>query len=153
MARCTSWRYTPLAGHSGHMPGKCRSCWAPCTEKIDERGGRCQACLQAILASPDHRIRRCLLDEPDLTEDVLELLAQDQYPLISFGAQQRLDGLSLSSAGADSDLDTDTGADDIAQDHSPPWGDLLADSTTPVSPPVPNQDSEMEDSVKSEPPP
>lgn len=89
MAKCISWRYTPTPQHSSHLPGTCRSCWAPCTARTDAKGRRCDKCLKAIIGCPDHRVRRALLSE-QLDRDTLTLLAQDQYPMIAFAAQQAL---------------------------------------------------------------
>lgn len=90
MARCTSWRYAAGTGHSGHLPGGCRDCWHPCRERVPRRGDRCAACLQALLICPDHRVRRALLQERDVPIEVLQALAQDQYPMIALAAQRML---------------------------------------------------------------
>lgn len=90
MAKCMSWRYTPTPQHASHLPGECRECWAPCTEKVADRGTRCEACLNAVLACPDHRVRRALLHEDDVDQQTLLMLAQDAYPMIAMAAKQKL---------------------------------------------------------------
>ncbi|TDP89533.1 hypothetical protein EDF62_3264 [Leucobacter luti] len=90
MAKCVSWRYTPTPQHASHLPGECRECWEPCTEKVVKKRSRCAGCTKAIIACPDHRVRRALLSEENLDRETVEMLAQDQYPMIAVAAQQML---------------------------------------------------------------
>lgn len=127
---CKSWRYHATSGHSGHLPGgKCRQCWTPCRSKLTKpewQAGkrRCEACVDAILQSPEIAVRRALVDEPDLDTSVLRVLVTDPNGPIALAAERALEARGLNTSPHDlADVprssESDRERSDVEAPHTP----------------------------------
>jgi hypothetical protein len=94
--RCRSWRYHVVPEHAGHQPGgKCRRCWTPCRTCLTKEQWaagtrRCEACVDALLQSPEVSVRRTLVEEPGQSEAVLRALLTDPNGPIALAAERAL---------------------------------------------------------------
>lgn len=87
---CRSWRPGRNRHDPGHPPGTCRACWSPCLRWTQDGQPRCPSCLDLLVAHPDRAVRIALANEPDLTQDVLLLLATDPDVLVRTAATNRV---------------------------------------------------------------
>lgn len=91
--RCKSWRYQPETdtSHVLHLPGKCRTCWQPCRNKLVKGVKRCDDCVRLLVSHPNVEVRFALLNEPQLQPVVLANLASDPDPVVAHSAKTLLE--------------------------------------------------------------
>lgn len=93
---CTSWRFVAVDGHKDHLPGECTKCWVACRNVIekDEWGAgirRCAECADSLVHCPILQVRKTLVEEEGISEDVLAALVTDSYGPVSMKARRLLD--------------------------------------------------------------
>lgn len=94
---CRSWRFVTVREHDNHsVPGECRECWVPCTNTLTREEyalgiRRCSECVQALMHCPIVAIRRALLDEPNVSDEILRALRTDPNGPISSLATRIID--------------------------------------------------------------
>ncbi|MGC0252674.1 hypothetical protein [Pseudactinotalea sp. Z1748] len=64
-------------------PGTNRKQWARCRNKVNKGQVRCHQCAMALVQHADVDVRRMLVQEQGLAEDVLEVLLVDPDFLVS----------------------------------------------------------------------
>ena len=93
---CTSWRFVTVDGHKDHLPGECSKCWIACgnvlTRELWAAGTRrCGQCADSLVHCPILQVRKSLVDEANVSEDVLAALITDSYGPVSMKARMLLD--------------------------------------------------------------
>lgn len=91
MARCKSW--TPVPGWDGPIdwpPSPRSKAWRICLNPVAPGQTRCPDCASILATHPDIRVRRALVNEPDLEQGTLQLLLADSEPDIAQTASRRL---------------------------------------------------------------
>lgn len=102
---CASWRYLGFEGHTHALPEQCVRCWRPCKnvlskEQWESGQRRCEDCVQSLVHCPIPAVRRALVEEENLPEDVLQVLVTDPNGPVSMKARRRLDALHSQRAAA-----------------------------------------------------
>lgn len=93
---CTSWRFVTVEGHKDHLPGDCAKCWVACRNVIakDEWAvgiRRCADCADSLVHCPILQVRKTLVEEQGISDDVLTALVTDSYGPVSMKARRLLD--------------------------------------------------------------
>lgn len=97
MPTCRSWRYNIRSGDVNTPPGKDRSVWTLCTNKVPRGIRRCDECLNALLFHPNEQVRMALAKEKGASRATLELLAnEDPSMIVSAEAEKALARLEKS---------------------------------------------------------
>jgi len=97
-----------VPGHSHeHLPGRCRTCWRVCRHRLAPGQTRCDECAFALAEHPSATVRRALAQEPDLPQEVAELLATDFDATVAGAATERLDRIRAAAGHPDPDVDPD----------------------------------------------
>lgn len=97
MPTCRSWRYNMRSGDVNTPPGKDRSVWTLCTNKVPRGVKRCDECLNALLFHPNEQVRMALAKEKNASRSTLELLAnEDPSMVVSAEAEKALARLERS---------------------------------------------------------
>jgi hypothetical protein len=100
---CASWRYVGFEGHSHPNPEDCSRCWLPCQNVLSrERWSagvrRCEECVQSLVHCPLPAVRKALVDETNVSEDVLRALVTDPNGPVSMKARRKLDFIEAERA-------------------------------------------------------
>lgn len=101
---CTSWRFVEVDGHEGHArPSDCPKCWRACGTVLTREQWaagirRCEQCVQSLVHCPIVAVRRALIEEDGLGEDVLRVLVTDSNGPVSMRARRKLDELITARA-------------------------------------------------------
>lgn len=91
MARCATWRFTEVGDISRILPvGRDHGVWAPCRERVPDRGAWCEDCINAMLLCPEVEVRRALVEHPGLSDRTLNDLTTDPDYITSHRATELL---------------------------------------------------------------
>lgn len=93
---CTSWRFVVVDGHKDHLPAECAKCWVACRNVIPKREWadgtrRCAECAGTLVHCPILQVRKALVEEEGVPDDVLAALVTDSYGPVSMKARRMLD--------------------------------------------------------------
>lgn len=97
MPTCRSWRYNPASGDINTPPGRDRTVWTLCHNRVPRGIRRCEECLNALLFHPNPEVRESLAREKDIARSTLEYLAEsDPSMAVSAEAEKALAKLDKS---------------------------------------------------------
>jgi len=82
MPTCPSWRYNIRSGDVSTLPGKDRSVWTLCSNKVPKGVKHCEECLDALLFHPNEIFRAALAREKGISRATLELLAHEDPSML-----------------------------------------------------------------------
>lgn len=93
---CTSWRFVTVDGHKDHLPGDCPKCWVACGNVLSrdqwaDGVRRCAECADSLVHCPILQVRKALVDEERVAEEILAALITDSYGPVSMKARRLLD--------------------------------------------------------------
>ena len=90
---CTSWRFVAVDGHRDHLPGDCSKCWVACKNVLTREQWtlgvrRCTDCAHSLVHCPTLQVRKALVEEPNVSDDVIAALVTDSYGPVSMKARR-----------------------------------------------------------------